>query len=130
MIAEADEVMALWCELREPFVFAYQPPRNDDLIARIYSYANWCLSAPRNDHPGRDPLTAVYVAFYEDIPTCQAAREDMPRWFRADDVARGRDVFSYHIGEESFEELLAYMRSHEYVHSHKTRIFKRPPKSS
>ncbi len=64
-IAEAETVMSLWIELRDAFDAAYREPRNDDLIARIYSYADWCLSAPRNDDARHDPSTAVVVAFYE-----------------------------------------------------------------
>jgi hypothetical protein len=53
------------------------------------------------------------VAFYEHIPQSKAAREDMPRWFRYDDVARSRSVFAYHIGDREFEDLLRYMKQNE-----------------
>src|SRR5690242_6827264 len=91
IVASAEHVMALWIELRWKFKEAYRDPRNDDLIRRIYSYADWCLDAPRNDDAGQDPLTAVTVAFYEHIPTWPAAREDMPRWFSVEVVAGGKD---------------------------------------
>ncbi len=57
--------MSLWIELHFAFEDAYRDPRNDDLIARIYSYADWCLSAPRREDVSHDPSTAVAVAFFE-----------------------------------------------------------------
>ena len=36
----------LWFELREAFEDAYKDPRNEDLISRIYDYANWCGLQP------------------------------------------------------------------------------------
>jgi hypothetical protein len=119
-IASAESVMSLWIELHLMFDDAYREPRNDDPIARIYSYADWCLSAPRREDAGHDPLTAVAVAFYEHIPQSKAAREDMPRWFSYDDVAKSRSIFAYHIGDESFEELLDYMKRNQ------NRLVRRP----
>jgi hypothetical protein len=109
-IAKANNVMSLWIELHLAFDNAYREPRNDGLIARIYSYADWCLSAPRSEDASHDPPTAVAVAFYEHIPQSKAAREDMPKWFSYDEVAKSRAIFSYHIGDKAFDELLAYMK--------------------
>jgi hypothetical protein len=116
-IAKAENVMSLWIELYIEFKRAYQEPRNESMIARIYSYADWCAQASRIDDAGRDPLTAVTVAFYEDIPQLQAARDDMPRWFRFNEVLRSKQVFAYSIGETAFNDLLAYMQrnQHRYV---------------
>ena len=125
VIAEADNVMSLWLELRLAFEEAYRDPRNDDLIARIYSYADWCRSAPRNSDASRDPLTAVAVAFYEHIPETKAAREDMPRWFEYDEIANCRTVFAYQIGDEAFEELLTCMKKHEERFSTRRRCSKK-----
>jgi hypothetical protein len=118
VIAEAETVMAAWIELRMAFEDAYEAePPDDSLIARIYSFADWCLDAPRNADAGRDPFTAVLVAFYEDIPTIKAARDDMPRWFTYDEVARNRQVFSYHLRPEEFDALVLHMarNRHRYV---------------
>jgi hypothetical protein len=62
-IASADSIMLLWIELRMKFEDAYREPRNDDLIRRIYSYADWCLAAPRNEDAGHDPPTAARTCF-------------------------------------------------------------------
>ena len=125
IIAKAETLMSLWIELHFAFDKAYREPRNDDLIARIYSYADWCLRAP---HPegadaGHDPLTAVMVAFYEDIPRSKAAREDMPRWFTYNEIAQNRSTFAYHLSDEAFDALLSHMKQHA------KRYVRRPPAS-
>jgi cation diffusion facilitator CzcD-associated flavoprotein CzcO len=56
-----------------------------------------------------DPLTAAAVGFYEHIPRLPAAREDMPRWFQYSEIASSKEIFSYHIGDEAFQELLTHM---------------------
>jgi hypothetical protein len=110
-IESADSVMALWVELSVDFHRAYeQKPPNESLIARIYAYADWCVKAPRDPDAGRDPLSAVAVCFYEHIPTHKNARDDMPRWFRSEDVEFARATFSYSLEPDDFEELLKYLR--------------------
>lgn len=109
-IAKAENIMLLWIELHLAFDNAYREPANDDLIARIYSYADWCLSAPRSEDASHDPSTAVAVAFFEHIPQSKAACEDMPKWFSYDEVAKSRSIFSDHIGDKAFDELLAHMK--------------------
>jgi len=117
LIARADNVMALWIALHVKFEDAYRDPRDDELIRRVYAYADWCLNARRSDDAGRDPATAVVTAFYEHIPTSPAARDDMPRWFRYEDVLRGKGVFAYLIGDEAYDHLVEFMKKnrHRYV---------------
>ena len=115
LVASADTVMALWIELHIKFEEAYRrEPWNDDLIRRIYAYADWCIDAPRVDDAGRDPFTAVIVAFYEDIPAFVPARDDMPRWFTPQEVAQNKAVFSYHIGDAAFADLIAFMHKNRH----------------
>jgi hypothetical protein len=109
----ADSVMALWSELWWAFERAYKAePPDEQLISRIYSFADWCVQAPRNGDASHDPLTAVVVCFYEDIPRFGPARDDMPRWFTYEEVAESRSVFAYMIGELKYFELLRYMDKH------------------
>lgn len=110
LIASVDNVMALWIELRIKFEDAYREPRNEDLIARIYSYAHWCWNAPRHEDAGHDPSTAATVAFFEHIPEIPAARQDMPRWFTFDEIAANKQLFISSIGEIAFQNLLAHMQ--------------------
>jgi hypothetical protein len=96
----------LWIELRLAFCDAYQEPRNEDLIARIYHYAEWCCMQPSGTSAEDDLGSIVCVTFYEDIPTIPAALEDMPRWFSREDVVLMKDTFSYMVGEECFKRIL------------------------
>src|SRR5689334_2823002 len=98
-IVSADSIMALWVELWCAFTAAYRAePSDDNLIEAIYSFADWCVTAPRGPDAGHDPLSAVLAGFYEDIPTFKPARDDMPRWFQYSEVAENPLVFSYSIG--------------------------------
>jgi hypothetical protein len=114
VIVSADSIMALWIELFIAFRKAYErEPRDESLIAQIYAYADWCLQAPRGPDAGRDPFTAVIVAFYEDIPAFQPAREDMPRWFPYSEVAQNKQVFAYHLSDEEFADLVRHMEKNQ-----------------
>jgi hypothetical protein len=64
----------LWIELRLAFGDAYKEPRNEDLIARIYQYAEWCGTQPRGTSAEDDLGTCVHVCFFEHIPgvACRA----------------------------------------------------------
>jgi hypothetical protein len=116
-IESAHEIMAVWIDIRFAFERAYaKEPRDESLISRIYSFADWCENARPNPDAGRDPVTSVVVAFYEDIPTIPAARDDMPRWFSFLEVAENKPVFSHHIGEEGFGQLLQYMQRNRQLY--------------
>jgi len=115
VIAEADNVMALWIELRYEFENAYrQDPPDEKTIAAIYSYADCCLRAPRGPDAAHDPSTAVTISFHEEIPTIPAARDDMPRWFTYPEVANNRVVFGYLIDDRELESLLAHMQKNRH----------------
>ncbi len=111
LIETSHQLMFLWCELNSVFERAYRPPANEDVIRRIYDFAKWCDTAPRDADAGRDPLTCVAVAFYAHVPTNAAARDDMHRWLSVADVAASCSIFSYHIGDEAYEEVLATMKA-------------------
>jgi hypothetical protein len=116
-IDSAPEIMAFWIDAQYAFKRAYEKnPWDDSLIARIYAFADWCADARRGPDAGHDPSTAVVVAFYEDIPTIPAAREDMVRWFTYAEVADSRAVFSYHLSDDEFEKLQGHLRrnKHQY----------------
>lgn len=96
----------LWIKLRSAFERAYEEPINEDLIARIYAFADWCVA--QVDEPDLDfhLPTIVCTHFYEHIPELKPAREDIPRWFSMADVLSSREMFSYMVGEEGFQEIL------------------------
>jgi hypothetical protein len=113
-INSAPNIMAFWIEPCFEFRQAYErKPPDESLIARIYLFADWCVSAPRGPDAGHDPLTAVMVASYEDIPTIPAASQDMPRWFTYAAIKESRSVFSYFIGDEGYRRLLEHVRRNE-----------------
>jgi hypothetical protein len=116
-IDSAKDVMALWGELFFAFEEAYRTePRDESLIARIYSFADWCLEAPRGGDAGHDPFTAVIAAFYEDIPTIPQAREDMPRWFTYAEVAESKEVFGYMLDPKEYDKLVRFMERNQHLY--------------
>jgi len=113
---EANTPYLLWFELREAFERAYaQSPRDESLIRRIYQYSDWCIGQPQGQTAEDDLTTCVAVCFYEHIPQHSAAREDMPRWWRAEDL-REPSIFQYHLSDEEFRELRSFLsrESHRY----------------
>ena len=106
-----DSPYLLWIEIRLAFEDAYKEPRNEDLISRIYAYADWCCAQPEGTTAEDDLGTCVAVCFYEHIPESPEALADMPRWFKLSDVHLMKEIFSYMVGEEGFQRiLLAYQR--------------------
>jgi hypothetical protein len=106
-IDQAGTPYLLWFELWSLFKAAYNEPRNGSLIKRIYKYADWCEMQPRGATAVDDLLTCASVCFYEELPTCEPAREDMPNWFTEKDFRDMRDVFRYHFTDEEFEKIEA-----------------------
>ena len=109
VIASAETLSGLWIDLLIAFEKAYRAdPPNEPIISGVYAFADWCLQAPRNAHPGRDPVSAA-ILFYEDVVRFAPARDDMPRWFRYEEVAQNRELFTSVIGDEAYEALLVHM---------------------
>ncbi|HEV3317356.1 MAG TPA: hypothetical protein VG488_10320 [Candidatus Angelobacter sp.] len=110
----ADDPYLLWIELTFAFNEAYKSPRDEDLISRIFAFAEWCCSQPPGATAADDLGTCVCVCFYEHIPESPEALEDMPRWFSRSDVLKMKDIFSYMVGEDGFQRiLLAYERKYQ-----------------
>jgi hypothetical protein len=106
----ADTPYLLWFELRDAFEQAYEKtPREESLIRRIYNYSDWCCDQPRGETAKDDLMTCVAVCFYEHIPSHPAAREDMPRWWLAEDLAGEPSVFQYNLSDEEFRELKSFL---------------------
>lgn len=87
-----------------------------NLFFSPYSISAALTMTSRGMDAGHDPSTAVVVGFYEDIPRSPSAREDMLRWFRLSEVVGMKEVFSYHIGEEGFRDLIAMMRKNQKMY--------------
>ena len=106
-----DNPTVCWVDLFQLFEDAYKPPRNEDLIRRIYDYAFWCMRQPKGKKSEDDLGNYVAVTFLEDIPTIEEARSDMPRWFTLDEVLSSEEVFSYMVGKEGYQKILEVYKS-------------------
>ena len=53
------------------------------------------------------------VSFYEHIPLNPKARDDMPRWWRSEDLENGptgeRDILGCHLSAKQLEELKIFL---------------------
>lgn len=116
-IQRSPTIVSLWCEVWFAFENAYDEPRNEDLIRRIYTFASWCSGAPQDPAADHDPATAATVCFYEDIATCKAARQDMPRWFRASEIESAPELWGYHLKEAEYQKLLEHMRANAHLYA-------------
>jgi hypothetical protein len=105
-ILESDNPMRLWIEIVLSFDEAYEEPRNESFIKRVYDYEEWCLAQDKSETAEEHLPTCVVTAFWEHIPTNQAARKDMPRWFSLEDVLANQHFFSYLLTDENFKELV------------------------
>ena len=111
---DEDSPYVVWFELWQAFEAAYEKaPPDESLIRRIYRYSDWCCDQPRGRTAEDDLFTCVAVSFYEHIPLNPKTRQDMPRWFRAEDLERGPagepNVFGYHLTGEQLEELKRFL---------------------
>ena len=101
-----DSSYSLWFELTDAFTNAYKAPKNDDLITRIYAFADWCCSQPEGTSASNDLGTVVCSCFYEHIPESPEALLEMPKWFSRSDVLAMKPIFSYMVGEAGFQRIL------------------------
>jgi hypothetical protein len=90
---ELDTPYMVWIELQTLFERAYQEPRNEDLIERIYDYAAWCV-----DQPGGKTAT-------DDLGTCVCV------WWSREHVVGMERIFSYLVGAEGYARVLAQFPS-------------------
>jgi len=116
---DADNPYLLWFQLRDAFAEAYEEPRNEGLIKRIYEYGDWCCSQPRGETAEDDLATCAAVCFFEHIPEIPKALDDMPRWFTRADVLKMKKLLSYQVGEEGYAKVVARFDRHDKEHNQK-----------
>jgi len=104
-IETAKTPMSLWCEIVYAFDDAYDDPRNDDFIKRVYSYADWCVLQPAGETAEEHMPTCVAICFWEHVPANKAAREDMPRWVPFEDFVLNQHIFKYSLSDQEIEDL-------------------------
>lgn len=104
-ITSVESPMALWIELSLRLEDACDQNKPDnDLIARIYRFAFWCLEQPRTDSAQNDLSTAVAVAFIEDIPLNPKSSADLHRRLTLEEFDGLSLLFRYHLDEKQFAE--------------------------
>jgi hypothetical protein len=81
--------------------------QDEELLRRIYRYAQWCLQAPRGKDASDDLATIVTVSFFEHLPTHREVRKAVGRFLPKAFIEGMRDVFLYHGTEEKYQEILA-----------------------
>jgi hypothetical protein len=104
-VLRAETPMALWAELVHAFDEAYEQPKNDDFIKRVYRYADWCLTHDVGETAEQHLPTCVAICFWEHLVTNEAARKDMPRWITWDDVMANKHFFISHLSDGEFADL-------------------------
>ena len=108
-ILEAEDPMALWIHINFAFIEAYEEPRNDDLIKRVYEFESWCIDQEPVEDAANDLPTCVVLGFWKHLPTHPATRKDMARWFSPKEILVNSDAFSYFLSAGNFEALLEEM---------------------
>jgi hypothetical protein len=104
-IRGAETPYMLWMEIFPLFEAAYNEPRDISLIERIYKYAAWCETQLGGETAADDLATCIHVCFYEHIPQCEAARDDIPNWFTQEEFTAMRGTFSYTFTDEEYSKI-------------------------
>jgi hypothetical protein len=104
-IEEASGPIALWIDLNNELVSAYdQQTPDDERIRKIYAYADWCIDQPQSDDPSLDDVSsAAAVGLIEDIPMDERISNDLHRWMSAETFEGYENLFRYHLSEEQFQ---------------------------
>jgi hypothetical protein len=80
-------------------------PWNEDLIRRIYDFADWCLKQPSTSDVETDVSSAVAIAFIEDLPLDKRITDDLHRWMSIESFKGFENLFRYHLSEEEYQQL-------------------------
>jgi hypothetical protein len=114
-IERAETPYTVWIDLNAAFETAYAEG-NESLIRAIYDYAGWCCRQPSAAIAAEDLGACVACCFFEHIPIIPKAIQDMPRWWKREDVVLMKEIFSYHAGPQGYLQILARFAESD-VHS-------------
>jgi hypothetical protein len=96
---------SLWIEIYLKLIDAYEVvPINEDLIRRIYDFADWCLMQPSTPDLETDVSSAVAIAFIEDLPLDKRISEDRHRWMSIESFKGFEHLFRYHLSDEKYRQ--------------------------
>lgn len=100
---EMFSVYALWFELL-PRVEEAHREEDEDLLRRIYGYAEWCF------RQGGDLENAVAVAFYEHLFDERWMRPLVPRWVKPEIVTSVWPLWELRLSDGDFREVRRLLR--------------------
>ena len=107
IVDEARDPICLWIDLFMCLCNAYDlTPPNDDMIRRIYDFADWCFRQPETDSVETDLSSAVVVSLIESIPLDQRVAADLHRWFSIEDIKGFESLLRYHQIKEEYDKFL------------------------
>lgn len=106
-IGDATSPAGAWMAIEQAFQAAYDAePKNQDLISRVYAYADWRMKFGHKDEGDSDVRSVVDVCFYEMIPGDRKSLLDMPRWFTFEQAMAMRKRLDFVATDEQWEEVL------------------------
>jgi hypothetical protein len=103
LIERAESAMSLWIDLQ--LLFLDHVARGEqDAERAVLRYASWCTAEGAGNGPS-DTLTAVLVAFYENLASKKAMWPHFKDWFRPDEFEALAQPFHYHLSDQEFQQL-------------------------
>ena len=101
VINAADNVMSLWIDLHFKLEDLCGEARDEDAIARMFSFARWCMT---NGSEYDDPQTAVSVAFYEHLPTNPSVRTVLRKYITREEFIQLKPLFQYFLSGPEYAD--------------------------
>jgi hypothetical protein len=86
-----------------PLAVSAHQSLNEDLLQRIYKYAEWCWT---QKDKSSDTYNAVCVAFYEHLVDEEITSEAIPKWIKPVIFEDIRDVFEPRMTTDEYQALL------------------------
>jgi hypothetical protein len=96
---EQDQPSEEWNDLNHPMTFwnevlfpvfrkAYDDPKDDGLINRIYAFADWSFWQDQEGetNPGKHLCTCCIICFFENLMGFAKGLADMPNWFNSHEI--------------------------------------------
>lgn len=103
LIELAESPMSLWIDLRLRFI-DHVASGEQAAERAVLRYASWCTVEGAGSGPS-DTLTAVLVAFYEDLASEKALWSRFRDWFRPNEFEALARAFRYHLSDQEFQQL-------------------------
>ncbi len=86
-----------------PLVVQAHQLQDEDLLQRIYKYAEWCWA---QKDKSSDTYNAVCVAFYEHLVDEEITCKAIPVWIRPEIFEDIRDIFEPRMTSDEYQSLI------------------------